>query len=113
MTLTCRSLKGPLRVGVKYLMALLIFSAVTLLIAWLAMQFPQYFARVAGAIREHTVFWQLIRLGLYYLSGVLAFRIWHAPGFKPEYRPPFIRIMTASMAFVLLCEFVLFRGQSL
>ncbi|HEI8505938.1 TPA: hypothetical protein SLF17_003113 [Serratia marcescens] len=36
--------------------------------------------------------------------------IWHAPGFRPEYRQPLKRMVIASVVFALLCEYSVFGG---
>ncbi len=37
-------------------------------------------------------------------------KIWHAPGCKPEYRAPLKRMAIAGVAFALLCEYSVFGG---
>lgn len=40
--------------------------------------------------------------------GWLGWRIWHAPGFRAEYRASFLRMATVSVLFILLCEYAIF-----
>ncbi|EOK8278573.1 hypothetical protein ABK622_RS17365 [Escherichia coli] len=57
-----------------------------------------------------TVFslWLGWRLCLYSAIGWLGWRIWHAPGFRAEYRASFLRMATVSVLFILLCEYAIF-----
>lgn len=54
--------------------------------------------------------WLGWRLVLYVGLAWGFWRIWHAPGFRPEYRPALRRMAIAGAVFALLCEYSVFGG---
>lgn len=54
--------------------------------------------------------WLSWRLALYAVLAWGFWKIWHAPGCKPEYRQPLKRMAIASTVFALVCEYSLFGG---
>jgi hypothetical protein len=54
--------------------------------------------------------WLSWRLALYAVLAWGFWKIWHAPGCKPEYRQPLKRMAIACAVFSLACEYSLFGG---
>ncbi|CAI0967529.1 hypothetical protein [Serratia quinivorans] len=54
--------------------------------------------------------WLSWRLVLYAVLAWGGWKIWHAPGCKPEYRQPLKRMAIACVVFALACEYSLFGG---
>ncbi|CAI1121234.1 Uncharacterised protein [Serratia quinivorans] len=54
--------------------------------------------------------WLSWRLVLYAVLAWGGWKIWHAPGCKPEYRQPLKRMAIACAVFALACEYSLFGG---
>jgi hypothetical protein len=54
--------------------------------------------------------WLSWRLALYAALAWVFWKIWHAPGCKPEYRQPLKRMAIACAVFALACEYSLFGG---
>ncbi|WP_127958545.1 hypothetical protein [Serratia microhaemolytica] len=93
----------------KVLLGLLLFSVVALLGAYLALQHPSEIVAVQAWFYAHRLGWLLWRLMLYVALGWLFWKIHHAPGFRTEYRQPLRRIMLASVAFIVVCEYTFFK----
>ena len=92
---------------------LLLLAGITVFSLWLANTGIRHAEGVA-ALREwmyETRYgWLIWRLCVYCVLGWWGWKIWHAPGFRPEYRAPFLRMATVSVLFVLLCEYSVFAG---
>ncbi|MGL5384298.1 MAG: hypothetical protein ACRC2A_19750 [Enterobacterales bacterium] len=54
--------------------------------------------------------WLSWRLALYAVLAWGFWKIWHAPGCKPEYRQPLKRMAIGCVFFALACEYSLFGG---
>ncbi|WP_034950824.1 hypothetical protein, partial [Erwinia oleae] len=54
--------------------------------------------------------WLVWRLALYAALAWVFRNIWHAPGFKPEFKKPLKRMAIACVVFALACEYSLFGG---
>ena len=81
--------------------------AVMLLIAHFALQYPVAASAVKDWMASHRLGWLVWRLMLYTATGWGVWKIWHAPGFRAEYRRPMIRMLIISSIVVLICESVI------
>lgn len=96
--------------GGKLVCQLLALTVVIFLIAHLAITYPVEAATVKAWMTGHRYGWLVWRLMLYIATGWGVWKVWHAPGFRPEYRQPLLRMLAASGALILICELVLLRG---
>jgi hypothetical protein len=99
-----------LKQGLKLLCLFLAVTGVMLLAAHLALRHPAEAAAVRAWMNAHRYGWFAWRLMLYVAIGWGGWKIWHAPGFRPEYRQPLLRMLTVSAVIVLICERVLLGG---
>jgi hypothetical protein len=99
-----------LRKGLKLLCPLLALMALILLIAHFSLQNPAEAAAFKSWMTNHRYVWLTWRLALYVGTGWGAWKIWHAPGFREEYRLALLRMLAVSGALILVCEYVLLRG---
>ncbi|MFD1803619.1 hypothetical protein ACFSFZ_15680 [Mixta tenebrionis] len=97
-----------LKVGGLFLLALLMALEGGL---WLADLGPEGMATVKNWMHETRYGWLAWRLMLYCAVGWGLWKIWHAPGFRPEYRRPLLRIASVSILFFLVCEYSIFSGM--
>ncbi|NUU69136.1 hypothetical protein HQN64_24010 [Enterobacteriaceae bacterium BIT-l23] len=99
-----------LKVGGLFLLALLMVLGGGLWLADLGMLHPEGVASFKNWMHETRYGWLAWRLVLYCAVGWGGWKIWHAPGFRPEYRRPALRMAGASILFVLVCEYSIFSG---
>ncbi|CDH04844.1 putative exported protein [Xenorhabdus bovienii str. oregonense] len=81
--------------------------AAVLLTGWAGMRYPEYLSAFRHGMENHQSLWLVWRLSLYALLGWGSRKIFQATQHKPAYRAPLIRMMTASLLFLLLCEYAL------
>lgn len=89
----------------------LLLTGITVFSLWLAdtgIHHAEGFAALREWMYETRYGWLGWRLCLYSAIGWLGWRIWHAPGFRAEYRASFLRMATVSVLFILLCEYAIF-----
>lgn len=91
----------------KFLCFCLGLLAVMLLVAHFALQNPAAASAIEAWMIGHRLGWFIWRLMLYTLTGWGVWKVWHAPGFRAEYRRPMIRMLFVSSIVVLICESVL------
>ncbi|HDD9176397.1 TPA: hypothetical protein PBP97_004458 [Escherichia coli] len=110
-----RNLKAEIHGRVKKRMKvfaqyMLLLTGITVFSLWLAdtgMRHAEGFAALREWMYKTRYGWLGWRLCLYSVIGWLGWRSWHAPGFRAEYRASFLRMSTASILFVLLCEYTI------
>lgn len=99
-----------MKLGLRLIGQLLGLTALIFLSAHLAITYPVEAAAVKAWMSGHRYGWLAWRLMLYIATGWGVWKIWHAPGFRPEYRQPLLRMLAASGALIVVCELVLLRG---
>ncbi|HBD1844097.1 TPA: hypothetical protein KIA93_000303 [Salmonella enterica] len=83
----------------------------TLLLANTGIEHPGEMAALRDWMFAGRYGWLLWRLMLYAALGWGVWKIRRAPGFKPEYQTPLLRMTVVSVAFILVCEYALFSGM--
>lgn len=104
-------IKG-LRNGGRLSMITLAFSVVAMLIAFLiasiGISYPDEFLSLRHWMQRTRPGWLAWRLMLYVVLGWGIWKIWHAPGFKPEDKAPLKRMTIVSVMFLLACEYAIY-----
>lgn len=112
---TGAGMRGRLkRKGKMLILYLLLLAGITVFSLWLAntgIRHAEGFAALREWMYETRYGWLIWRLCVYCTLGWWGWKIWHAPGFRQEYRAPFLRMATVSVLFVLLCEYSIFAGS--
>lgn len=85
---------------------------VALLLANAGMNHPTGMATLRHWMNANRTAWLAWRLALYAALVFGLWKIWHAPGFKPAYRAPLLRIAVISTLFMLVCEYALLTGAT-
>lgn len=86
--------------------------AVMLFIAHFALQYPVAASAVKAWMASHRLGWFIWRLMLYAAIGWGVWKVWHAPGFRAEYRRPMIRMLIISGIVVMICESVILGREA-
>lgn len=97
------------RLGVL-LLSLVAVMAVGLWLADLGMAHPGAVARLHRWMDSTRYLWLTWRLTVYALLAGGLWKVWHAPGGRPEYIAPLLRIAVAGALFLLVCEYALFSS---
>lgn len=105
---------GNIRPRLKRIVSLTLAIAgimvVALVLASAGMNHPTEMASLRHWMGAHRHAWLAWRLALYASLAFGLWKIWHAPGFKPVYRAPLLRITVVSTLFMLVCEYALLTG---
>ncbi|CDG90213.1 hypothetical protein [Xenorhabdus bovienii] len=96
-----------LKKGAGIVLAIAAVIILTLLTGWAGMRYPEHLFAFRHRMENHQSLWLVWRLSLYTLLGWGSRKIFQATQHKPAYRTPLIRMMTASLLFILLCEYAL------
>ncbi|MEQ5055780.1 hypothetical protein ABN154_28950 [Klebsiella michiganensis] len=99
-----------LKVGMLYLLVLALIMVLGFWLADTGIRHPESVASLKRWMHETRYGWLAWRLALYSAVGWGLWKIWHTPGFRPEYRRPLLRIAGASTLFFLVCEYSIFSG---
>jgi hypothetical protein len=99
-----------LKAGMLYLLVLALIMVLGFWLADTGMRHSESVASLKRWMHETRYGWLAWRLALYSAVGWGLWKIWHAPGFRPEYRQPLLRIADASTLFFLVCEYSIFSG---
>jgi uncharacterized membrane protein len=94
------------RLGVL-LLSLIAVMAVGLWLADMGMAHPGAITRLHRWMDSTRYLWLTWRLTVYALLAWGVWKIWHAPGCRPEYKAPLLRIAVAGALFLLVCEYAL------
>lgn len=101
-----------LRNGGRLSMVTLAFSVVAMLIAFLiasiGISYPDEFLALRHWMQRTRPVWLAWRLMLYVALGWGLWKIWHAPGLKPEDKAPLKRMTIVSVMFLLACEYAIY-----
>lgn len=97
------------RLGVL-LFSLIAVMAVGLWLADLGMSHPGAVTRLHHWMDSTRYLWLTWRLTVYALLAWGVWKIWHAPGCRPEYKAPLLRIAFAGTLFLLVCEYAVFSA---
>ncbi|MBD2810823.1 hypothetical protein ID853_07990 [Xenorhabdus sp. Vera] len=96
-----------LKKGAGIALAIAAVIILTLLTGWAGMRYPEHLFAFRHGMENHQSLWLVWRLSLYTLLVWGSRKIFQATQHKPAYRAPLIRMMTASLLFILLCEYAL------
>ncbi|MDE9518895.1 hypothetical protein KKJ17_14450 [Xenorhabdus bovienii] len=96
-----------LKKGAGIALAIAAVIILTLLTGWAGMRYPEHLSAFRHGMENHQSLWLVWRLSLYMLLVWGSRKLFQATQHKPVYRAPLIRMMTASLLFILLCEYVL------
>ncbi|MEG5901853.1 hypothetical protein [Enterobacter bugandensis] len=99
-----------LKVGMLYLLVLALIMVLGFCLADTGIRHPESVASLKRWMHETRYGWLAWRLFIYCAVGWGLWKIWYAPGFRPEYRRPLLRIAGASTLFFLVCEYSIFSG---
>ena len=86
-------------------------GGITVFFLWLAnpgIRHAEGFAARENGVRRRCYGWLIWRLCVYCALGWWGWKIWHAPGFRPNTGHLFFCMATVSVLFVLLCEYSIF-----
>lgn len=101
-----------LRQTSKVLLLVLLLSVGAILIAFLianvGVSYPGEFIALRHWMQRTSIGWLVWRLMLYGVLGWGFWKIWHAPGCKPEYRASLKRMAIVSVMFLLACEYAMY-----
>ena len=101
-----------LRQGTKVLLLVLAFGSgvmfIAFLIASIGMSYPDEFLALRHWMQRTSIGWLVWRLTLYSVLGWGFWKIWHAPGCKPEYKASLKRMAIVSALFLLACEYAMY-----
>ena len=110
-TLPQPSLKR-LRQGTKVMLLALAFSSgvmfIAFLIASIGLSYSDEFLALRHWMQRTSTGWLVWRLMLYSALGWGLWKIWHAPGCKPEYKASLKRMAIVSAMFLLACEYAMY-----
>ncbi|MGG4626842.1 hypothetical protein ACLPHD_21140 [Serratia odorifera] len=100
--------------GVKRFLQLLAMLVVAMVMAlglahW-GVNHPGETAALRSWVHSTRYGWLFWRLALYAVLAWAFWKIWHAPGVKPEHRQPLKRMVIACALFALACEYSIFGG---
>ncbi|MDE9536673.1 hypothetical protein KKI91_18710 [Xenorhabdus bovienii] len=96
-----------LKKGAGIVLAIAAVIILMLLTGWAGMRYPENLSAFRHGMENHQSLWLVWRLSLYTLLVWGSRKIFQATQHKPAYRAPLIRMMTASLLFLLLCEYAL------
>ncbi len=96
-----------LKKGAVIVLVVTVAILFTLLTGWTGMRYPEHLSAFRHGMENHQSLWLVWRLSLYTLLVWGSRNIFQATQHKPAYRAPLIRMMTASLLFLLLCEYAL------
>ncbi|HAT1683210.1 TPA: hypothetical protein I8Y21_003935 [Klebsiella oxytoca] len=99
-----------LKVGLLYLGVLTLIMVTGFWLADAGIRHPESVTSLKRWMYETRYGWLAWRLVIYCAVGWGVWQIWHAPGFRPEYRRPLLRIAGAGTLFFLVCEYSIFSG---
>lgn len=101
-----------LRQGTKVLLLGLALGSCVMftafLIASIAVSYPDEFVALCHWMQRTSIGWFVWRLTLYSVLGWGFWKIWHAPGCKPEYRASLKRMGIVSVMFLFACEYAMY-----
>ncbi|WP_101781478.1 hypothetical protein [Pectobacterium peruviense] len=101
-----------LRQATRVLLLLLPLGFGSMLIAFLianiGVSYPDEFLALRRWMQRTSIGWLVWRLMLYSVLGWGFWKIWHAPGCKPEYKAPLRRMAIVSVMFLLACEYAMY-----
>ncbi|AZK61355.1 hypothetical protein ACIPR7_18165 [Pectobacterium parvum] len=101
-----------LRQGTKVLLLVLAFGSgvmfIAFLIASIGVSYPDEFLALRHWMQRTSIGWLVWRLTLYSVLGWGFWKIWHAPGCKPEYRASLKRMGIVSVMFLFACEYAMY-----
>ncbi|MEI7213957.1 hypothetical protein [Pectobacterium versatile] len=101
-----------LRQGTKVLLLALAFGSgvmfIAFLIASIGVSYPDEFFALRHWMQRTSIGWLVWRLTLYSVLGWGFWKIWHAPGCKPEYRASLKRMGIMSVMFLFACEYAMY-----
>ena len=110
-TLPQPSLKR-LRQRTKVMLLALAFSSgvmfIAFLIASIGLSYSDEFLALRHWMQRTSTGWLVWRLMLYSALGWGLWKIWHAPGCKPEYKASLKRMAIVSALFLLACEYAMY-----
>ncbi|RLM24773.1 hypothetical protein BIY29_08640 [Brenneria alni] len=78
------------------------------LIASIGLSYPNEFLALRHWMQQTSAGWLAWRLMLYIALGWGGWKIWHAPGCKPEYKASLKRMAIVSVMFLLACEYTVY-----
>ncbi|PKX82945.1 hypothetical protein A0G02_13795 [Pectobacterium peruviense] len=81
---------------------------IAFLIANIGVSYPDEFLALRRWMQRTSIGWLVWRLMLYSVLGWGFWKIWHAPGCKPEYKAPLRRMAIVSVMFLLACEYAMY-----
>ncbi|MEQ9859549.1 hypothetical protein OI450_05800 [Pectobacterium cacticida] len=81
---------------------------IAFLIASIGLSYPDEFLDLRHWMQRTSLGWLAWRLMLYGVLGWGFWKIWHAPGCKPEYKASLKRIAIVSVIFLLACEYAIY-----
>ncbi|PHM23584.1 hypothetical protein [Xenorhabdus budapestensis] len=96
-----------LRKGVALLLIIALVMIITLATGWLGLQQAENLTQFQRWITETGQFWLIWRLCLYAVLGWGSRKIWQRTKHQKMYRATLIRMLVASLLFILLCEYAL------
>lgn len=94
----------------KLLVLLMAMTCIALSLAHWGVNHPSESAALRDWMQRTRYGWLGWRLVLYVGLAWGFWKIWRAPGCKPEYRPALKRMAIAGAVFALLCEYSVFGG---
>ncbi|MEQ2024905.1 hypothetical protein ABLB84_03785 [Xenorhabdus szentirmaii] len=103
--------RSMVRKGVVLSLIVALVMTVMLATGWAGMHYPENLSAFNRWMGSYQSLWLLWRLSLY--GGLLwgGRKVWLLTKNKPAYRAPLKRMMTASVLFILLCEYTLSGGM--
>ncbi|OTA19821.1 exported protein [Xenorhabdus beddingii] len=95
----------------KTVMVIMVMVVITCLAGWAGLSHPEKASALHHWMEKTGPVWRVWRLCLYLALGWCSGKIWQRVKYQPEYRPYLIRMMLASLLFMLLCEYALSDSQ--
>ncbi|MEQ1976994.1 hypothetical protein [Xenorhabdus sp. SGI240] len=93
--------------GFRVLLAIIVVMAITLLMGWAGMAYPEKMSALNQWMVETKSIWRVWRGCLYATLGWGGWKIGQVVKRRPEYRAPLMRMMVACLLLILLGEYVL------
>ncbi|WP_340621570.1 hypothetical protein [Xenorhabdus siamensis] len=95
------------RKGAVLSLLIVLVMGITLATGWAGVHQAEKFNRIHHWVTQTGGVWLVWRSGLYAILGWGGQKIWHRTKHLPEYRATLIRMMVASLLFILLGEYAL------
>lgn len=95
------------RKGVVLSLLIVLVMVITVAAGWVGLHQAETLTRIHHRVTETGGIWFVWRLGVYVVLGWGGQKTWQRVKHQPEYRAVLIRMMAASLLFILLGEYAL------